>query len=99
MTILHLVSWKLTATDPTEKSEHVAQLAARLGGLVGVVDEIQSLRVGPDVVGGSNWDVALVAEFADEAALARYQMHPAHVEAGAYVKSVTAERMAVDLVV
>jgi hypothetical protein len=99
MTILHLVSWKLTATDPTEKADHASQMAARLGGLVGVVDEIQSLRVGPDVVGGANWDVALVAEFADEAALARYQVHPAHVEAGAYVKSVVAERMAVDLLV
>jgi hypothetical protein len=99
MTILHLVSWKLTATDPAEKAEHVAGMAARLGGLVGVIDEIQSLRVGPDVVGGANWDVALVAEFADEAALARYQVHPAHVEAGAYVKSVAAERMAVDLAI
>jgi len=99
MTILHLVSWKLTATDPAEKAEQVAQMAARLGGLVGVIDEIQSLRVGPDVVGGANWDVALVAEFADEAALARYQVHPAHVEAGAYVKSVAAERMAVDLAI
>ena len=99
MTILHLVSWKLTATDPAEKAEQVAQMAARLGGLVGVIDEIQSLRVGPDVVGGANWDVALVAEFADEAALARYQVHPAHVEAGAYVKSVAAERMSVDLAV
>jgi len=97
MTILHIVSWKLVATDPAEKAEHVAQMAARLGGLVGVVDEIQSLRVGADVVGGANWDVALVAEFADAAALARYQVHPAHVEAGAYVKSVVAERMAVDL--
>jgi len=99
MTILHIVSWKLTATDPAEKAENVAQMAARLGGLVGVVDEIQSLRVGADVVGGLNWDVALVAEFADAAALARYQVHPAHVEAGAYVRSVTAERMAVDLLV
>ena len=99
MTILHLVSWKLTATDPAEKAEQVAQMAARLGGLVGVIDEIQSLRVGPDVVGGANWDVALVAEFADEAALARYQVHPAHVEASTYVKSVVSERMAVDLLV
>jgi hypothetical protein len=41
----------------------------------------------------------LVAEYDDAAALARYQVHPAHVEAGAYVKSVTAERMAVDFVV
>ena len=99
MTILHIVSWKLAATDPVDKAEHAAQIVARLGGLVGVIDEIQTLRIGPDVVGGTNWDIALVAEYADEAALARYQVHPAHVEAGVYVKSVTAERMAVDLVV
>lgn len=99
MTILHLVSWKLAATDPADKAEHAAGMAARLGALVGVIDEIRSLRVGPDVVGGANWDVALVAEFDDEAALGRYQVHPAHVEAGAYVRSVVAERMAVDLLV
>ncbi|ANP71205.1 MULTISPECIES: Dabb family protein [Cryobacterium] len=99
MTILHIVSWRLAATDPAEKAEHAAQMVARLGGLVGVIEEIRSLRIGPDVVGGANWDIALVAEYDDEAALARYQVHPAHVEAGAYVKSVTAERMAVDLVV
>jgi hypothetical protein len=99
MTILHIVSWKLTATDPAEKAEHAAQIASRLGALVGVIEEIESLRVGPDVVGGANWDIALVAEYADEAALARYQVHPAHVEAGAYVRSVVAERMAVDLVI
>ena len=97
MTILHIVSWNLTATDPADKAEHAAQMAARLGALVGVVDEIRSLRIGPDVVGGANWDIALVAEFDDEAALGRYQVHPAHVAAGAYVRSVVAERMAVDL--
>ena len=99
MTLLHVVAWKLTATDPTQKAEQAAQMVARLGGLVGVIDEIQSLRIGPDVVGGSNWDVALVCEFADAAALARYQVHPAHVQAGGYVKSVAAERMAVDVIV
>lgn len=99
MTVLHIVSWKLTTADPAEKAEHSAQMAARLGALVGVVDEIRSLRVGPVVVGGANWDVALVAEFDDQAALGRYQVHPAHVEAGAYVRSVVAERMAVDLFV
>jgi hypothetical protein len=99
MTILHIVAWKLAATVPAEKAEHAAQIVARLGGLVGVIEEIRSLRVGPDVVGGANWDIALVAEYDDEAALARYQVHPAHVEAGAYVKSVVSERMAVDLVV
>ena len=99
MTILHIVSWKLAATDPAERAEHAAGIADRLRGLVGVIDEIRSLRVGPDVVGGANWDIALVAEYDDEAALARYQVHPAHVEASTYVKSVVSERTAVDLLV
>lgn len=99
MTILHIVSWKLAAADPVQKAEHAAQITARLGGLVGVIDEIRSLKIGPDVVGGGNWDIALVVECDDEAALARYQTHPAHVEAGGYVKSVTAERVAVDFVI
>ena len=99
MTILHIVSWKLAATDPAEKAGHAAGMVARLGGLVGVIDEIRSLRVGPDVVGGGNWDVALVAEFDDEVGLAHYQTHPAHVEVVGYVRAVTAERMAVDVVV
>jgi len=40
--------------------------------------------------------VALVSEFADVEALERYQVHPAHQEVAAFVRSVVAERSAVD---
>ncbi|GEB95325.1 hypothetical protein GCM10009724_21580 [Microbacterium lacticum] len=57
---------------------------------------IEAISVGPDVVGGTNWDVALVADFADQAALEAYQTHPDHQVVVAYVRSVVADRVAVD---
>ena len=44
----------------------------------------------------ANWDVTLVADVDSLDALEAYQVHPAHKEAGAYIKSVVASRVAVD---
>jgi hypothetical protein len=97
--IRHIVSWQLAAADPAEKSAAAAGIATRLESLVGVVDEIRSLQVGADVAGGTNWDVVLVADFDDLDAVSRYQVHPAHQLAGAYIRSVVSARMAVDIIV
>lgn len=99
MTIRHIVTWTLAATDPAEQAQHADGIASRLRALVGVVPEIETLTVGSDVLGGANWHVALIADFADLPALARYQEHPAHVLAGTYIRSVVSARMAVDLAV
>ena len=99
MTIRHIVTWTLAAADPAERAEHADGIASRLRSLVGIVPEIEALTVGPDVLGGANWHVALIADVADLPALARYQEHPAHVLAGTYIRSVAASRMAVDLAV
>lgn len=97
MTLRHVVSWKMAAQDPAERAAHAAKIVALLKGLVGVVPEIRTLSAGvnsayPD----ANWDVALVADFDDEAGLAAYQVHPAHQEVVAYVRSVVGGRSAVD---
>ena len=97
--IRHIVSWQLAPADPAEKAAAAAGIAARLEALVGVVDEIRSLRVGSDVAGGTNWDVVLIADFDDLNAVNRYQGHPAHQAAGAFIRSVVTSRMAVDIVV
>jgi Stress responsive A/B Barrel Domain len=94
--IRHVVAWQLAATDPDEKTAHATRIAAGLSGLVGVVDEIRSLEVGADVVGGGNWDVALIIEFDDRDALARYAAHPEHQKLVTFIRSVAAQRMAVD---
>jgi hypothetical protein len=95
--IRHVVSWKLAAEDSATKLEHATQIAERLTALVSVIPEIQELRVGTNAVGiEGNWDVVLIADYADEAALNAYVVHPAHQEVVSYVRSVVSARSAVD---
>ncbi|RWZ50995.1 Dabb family protein [Labedella phragmitis] len=97
MTIRHIVTWKLAATDPQTRAEHAAGIAERLTALVGVVEEIRSLSVATnEAYPDRNWDVVLVSEFDDLDALDGYQKHPAHQEAAAYVGSVVADRASID---
>jgi hypothetical protein len=97
MTIRHIVMWKLAAEDSATRATHAAQIAERLNALVGVIDDIQSLTVESNVAyPESNSDVVLVADYADLEALDRYQKHPAHVEAAAFVRSVVSGRAAID---
>ncbi|MFV4913009.1 Dabb family protein [Microbacterium lacticum] len=94
--IRHIVAWRLATEDPAEKAAQSRKIAEDLLALQGVVPSIEAISVGPDVVGGTNWDVALVADFADQAALEAYQTHPDHQVVVAYVRSVVADRVAVD---
>ncbi|WP_040166346.1 Dabb family protein [Microbacterium gorillae] len=97
MTIRHVVAWKLTAADDTERAADAARIARELNALQGVVPELISITAGAECVfPGENFDVAVVADVADAEALARYKSHPAHIAAGAFIGSVTAERVAVD---
>jgi hypothetical protein len=97
VSIRHIVLWKLSAEDADTRALHAEQMMGRLQGLVGVIDEIERLEVGPNVAyPATNWDVALVADFADVDALERYQVHPAHQEVAVFVRSVVAERATVD---
>ncbi len=95
MTLRHVVAWKLAADDESTRAAQAKEIADRLNALVGVVPTIGQLRAGANVVEG-NWDVALVADFADHDALGAYAVHPAHLEVVAYVRSVVSDRVAVD---
>lgn len=95
--IRHLVMWKLASDDPAEKAAQVAQLAARFGALVEVIDGTERLEVRGDLgETDGNWDVVLDADYRDREALAVYQSHPAHVEVAAYVRTLVASRACVD---
>jgi hypothetical protein len=97
MTIRHIVFWKLNALTPRKKAADAAEIATSLEALVGVVPEIRALTVGPDVAGDENWDVALILDVDDLDALERYQKHPEHKKAGAFIRTVVSDRLAVDL--
>jgi hypothetical protein len=97
MTIRHIVTWQLAATDPVQKAEHATAIVDGLRSLVGVVGDIRSLHTGTDVAGGGNWDVALVADFDDLEAVERYQVHPEHQKVAGFIRSIVAARSCVDL--
>ncbi|GAA2904724.1 hypothetical protein JOD62_000825 [Microbacterium keratanolyticum] len=97
MTLRHVVLWKMAAADASERAAHAAEVTRRLRALEGVVPQIQSIAVGANSeYADVNWDVTLVADFADVAALEAYQVHPAHEEAASYIRSVVGARAAVD---
>ncbi|MGB4136919.1 MAG: Dabb family protein [Microbacterium sp.] len=97
MTIRHVVMWKTNGQDAAERAAQAAEVARLLNGLDGVVPELRAIRAGANMLHPEgNWDVALVADVDDPEALAAYQVHPAHVEAAEYIKSVAASRVAVD---
>ncbi len=97
MSIRHIVLWKLAADDADTRALHAEQIAEQLTALKDVIDEIQHIEVGRNVANPqSNWDVALVSEFADVDALERYQVHPAHQEVAAFVRTAVSERSSVD---
>jgi hypothetical protein len=81
MTIRQVVLFRF----PEGRDEaYVARLSAGLAELVAAVPDVAAASFGADVgkeVGGNpdNFDYALVMDFADGAALARYKKHPAHL--------------------
>ena len=95
--IRHIVMFNLDATEPAQRRAHIEQIRQRLASLPGVVPGLQSITLAPDLghIEG-HWDVVLVSEHDDNAALEGYQTHPAHVEAGAFIRSVTSDRATVD---
>ncbi|MFS0892804.1 Dabb family protein [Microbacterium sp. 179-I 3D3 NHS] len=97
MTIRHVVSWKLATEDPAERARQAEEIARRLNALDGVVPQLLSISAGANMAyPGANWDATLVADFASIEALEEYQVHPAHEEVVAFVRSVVASRVAVD---
>jgi hypothetical protein len=87
----------LAAADPEQRRADITQMQERLAALVGVVPGLHSVTLQPDLgLIDDHWDVVLVSEHDDNAALEGYQAHPAHVEAGAFIRSVTRDRATVD---
>lgn len=95
--IRHIVLFKLAADDDAQRRDDAHGIAERLEALDTQIAGIQSIRVDRDLgLVEGHWDIALVSEHDDNAALEAYQVHPAHQEAAVFVKSVTSDRAVVD---
>ncbi len=94
--IKHLVLWNLKEQAAGGgKAANGAVIKARLEGLVGKIEGLRFLQVGPGVAEG-NWDLCLYSEFDDLDALNFYRNHPLHLEVQKFVHEVISDRAACD---
>lgn len=95
--IRHIVLFRLAADDDGQRREDASEIASRLEALNTQIPGIESIRVDRDLgLVEGHWDVALVSEHEDNAALEAYQVHPAYLEVAAYVRTVISDRATVD---
>ena len=95
--VKHIVLWNfaegLSEADKTQAGQKMKELLEPIRELVPGALRIQVLANG---LPSGNREVALISEFETVEALKTYQEHPAHVEAGKYVRSVTRDIACMD---
>lgn len=95
--VRHIVLWNfaegLSDAEKAEAGEKMKNLLEPIKELVPGAVEIQVVQ---NQLASSNRDIALISAFETVEALMAYQNHPAHVEAGKYVGSVTCNRTCMD---
>lgn len=96
--IKHIVCWKLIdRTGTPENNPDALAIREALHGLRGRIPGLIHLEVGFDFSGKeTSGDVVLYSEFESREALALYQHHPLHVEAGKTVRPRTCDRRMID---
>ncbi|WP_374947445.1 Dabb family protein [Agreia sp.] len=95
--IRHVVAWKLAAEDEEGKVAAAAAIQAALAPLPGIIPEIKSFSIGPNVAYvDTNWDICLVADYDDLDGLETYQVHPEHLAAVEIIEPLVSMRANVD---
>ena len=94
--VKHIILWQLKE-DVADKAAVKAGIKEGLEGLRGQIPGLLSIAVHTEGLPTSNADVMLDSSFEDEAALAAYALHPAHVAvAEEAVKPFTKTRLCLD---
>lgn len=95
--VKHIVLWNfLDSFSEVEKKEAADKMKALLEPIKELVPGAVEIEVLYNQIPSSNREVALISTFETVEALETYQKHPAHVEAGKYVRSVTCDRACMD---
>lgn len=95
--VKHIVMWNFNA-DMTaeEKCTAGSKMKELLEPIKDLVPGTVEIKVVQNELESSNREIALIGTYESEEALKAYQVHPAHVEAGKFVRSVTCERACLD---
>jgi hypothetical protein len=95
--IRHVVAFRLKAEEAAQRAADSKRIQEDLQSLRGRIDEIVDLHVGIDLgLVDGHWEVVLVSDFADNAALERYQAHPEHVRVAQGISGLMSDRAVVD---
>lgn len=94
--LTHIVCWKY---KPEVTEEKRAEHRAHLMNLKGLINEVIDLKVGADILHlDRSFDTALIATYADRAALDTYNVHPEHQKVVAFGKEIAEKVVSVDFV-
>lgn len=97
MAVRHIVSWKMNGETAAVRARQAMEIAEALRVLPATVPGILALDVRLNEFNAeANWDLVLVSDHADQAALDVYATHPDHLEVVALVKERSAGRAGVD---
>lgn len=95
--IKHIVMWKLRGETPEQRRQNANQLAESFHSLRGQVPGLLHLEIGIDTSGVDYaCDVVLYSEFASQAALEAYAIHPEHLRVKREVGNLRLARHQVD---
>lgn len=93
----HIVLWNLKEElSEAEKKEAADRIKKELEAVKKEVSGVISLNVVTNGLASSNKEIGLISVFESEEALKAYQVHPAHVAAGSFIKTVTSGRCCLD---
>lgn len=93
----HIVCWNFNENmTAEEKKEAGVLIKEKLEAIKPHAKGAVSIEVKINELASSNRDIALISLFETVEDLQAYQVHPMHVEAGKYIKSVTCNRACID---
>lgn len=93
----HYVFWNLKdSLTEDEKKQAALTIKEKLEAVGKLVPGVVSLEVKINELKSSNRDVALLSSFESVEALSDYQVHPEHVKAGDFIKTVACDRTCFD---
>ena len=95
--IRHIVMWNVRGASRDEKLGNIERLKASFHSLRGRIPGLLQLEVGVDTSGVDYaCDVVLVSDFASQAALDAYAVHPEHLRVKAEIGEMRIARHQVD---
>ena len=92
-----LKHYVLIRYEKNASEEHIAEFCRRMQGLRSIVEGIEYLEIGRDILHDArSWDLILIMRFASIAVLRAYQQHPEHQKVMAFNQPFVADVASVD---